>query len=242
MRRIEASSIWDLTLWLPGLTNRAPWPRRFGTTTWWSRGGCPEQRVARLDLHRPAFGARGHQPAGVRRPATGRPAIAPARSDAGHRRSQRAHHRHRPADRRSGVAHQVETLAAKLRRIRRPSCIRMGDIEQGIVARVGPAVGPTQPGMTIVCGDSHTSTHGAFGALAMGIGTSEVEHVLVTPDTAVAGQSRHMRSTWTGLAFPGVTPRTILHPSVDDKIGTGGGRVDRIDIPGHTPFDAFAWK
>src|ERR1700748_460498 len=56
----------------------------------------------------------------------------------------------------------------------------MGDIEQGIVHVVGPQLGLTQPGMTIVCGDSHTSTHGAFGALAMGIGTSEVEHVLAT--------------------------------------------------------------
>jgi 3-isopropylmalate/(R)-2-methylmalate dehydratase large subunit len=74
---------------------------------------------------------------------------------------------------------QVDTL----RRTPRSSacaCSPMGDIEQGIVHIIGPQLGLTQPGMTIVCGDSHTSTHGAFGALAFGIGTSEVEHVLAT--------------------------------------------------------------
>ena len=74
---------------------------------------------------------------------------------------------------------QVETLRANCAEFGVP-LFPMGDCEQGIVHVVGPQLGLTQPGMTIVCGDSHTSTHGAFGALAFGIGTSEVEHVLAT--------------------------------------------------------------
>ena len=82
----------------------------------------------------------------------------------------------------------------------------MGDIRNGIVHVVGPEQGRTQPGMTIVCGDSHTSTHGAFGALAHGIGTSEVEHVLAT-QTLRQRKARNMRVRFEGQPGPGVGPK-----------------------------------
>src|SRR6476619_2945274 len=98
----------------------------------------------------------------------------------------------------------------------------MGDAEQGIVHVVGPQRGLTQPGMTIVCGDSHTSTHGAFGALAFGIGTSEVEHVLAT-QTLPLKPFRTMAINVEGALQPGVTAKDITL-AVIAKIGTGGGQ------------------
>ncbi len=98
----------------------------------------------------------------------------------------------------------------------------MGDAEQGIVHVVGPQRGLTQPGMTIVCGDSHTSTHGAFGALAFGIGTSEVEHVLAT-QTLPLKPFRTMAINVEGDLQPGVTAKDIVL-AVIAKIGTGGGQ------------------
>ena len=98
----------------------------------------------------------------------------------------------------------------------------MGDLEQGIVHVVGPQLGITQPGMTIVCGDSHTSTHGAFGALAFGIGTSEVEHVLAT-QTLPLKPFKTMAITVEGELAPGVTAKDIIL-AVIAKIGTGGGQ------------------
>jgi len=98
----------------------------------------------------------------------------------------------------------------------------MGDAEQGIVHVVGPQLGLTQPGMTIVCGDSHTSTHGAFGALAFGIGTSEVEHVLAT-QTLPLKPFRTMAITVEGSLAPGVTAKDVVL-AVIAKIGTGGGQ------------------
>jgi 3-isopropylmalate/(R)-2-methylmalate dehydratase large subunit len=98
----------------------------------------------------------------------------------------------------------------------------MGDAEQGIVHVVGPQLGLTQPGMTIVCGDSHTSTHGAFGALAFGIGTSEVEHVLAT-QTLPLKPFKTMAITVEGTLAPGVTAKDIVL-AVIAKIGTGGGQ------------------
>ncbi|KRE61702.1 3-isopropylmalate dehydratase large subunit [Nostocoides sp. Soil756] len=98
----------------------------------------------------------------------------------------------------------------------------MGDAEQGIVHVVGPQLGLTQPGMTIVCGDSHTSTHGAFGALAFGIGTSEVEHVLAT-QTLPLKPFKTMAVTVEGELAPGVTAKDIVL-AVIAKIGTGGGQ------------------
>ncbi|MFM2270913.1 MAG: 3-isopropylmalate/(R)-2-methylmalate dehydratase large subunit [Actinomycetota bacterium] len=98
----------------------------------------------------------------------------------------------------------------------------LGDVEQGIVHVVGPQLGITQPGMTIVCGDSHTSTHGAFGALAFGIGTSEVEHVLAT-QTLPLIRPKTMAINVEGTLKPGVTSKDIIL-AVIAKIGTGGGQ------------------
>ena len=98
----------------------------------------------------------------------------------------------------------------------------LGDAEQGIVHVVGPQLGLTQPGMTVVCGDSHTSTHGAFGALAFGIGTSEVEHVLAT-QTLRLKPFKTMAVTVDGTLRPGVTAKDIIL-AVIAKIGTGGGQ------------------
>jgi 3-isopropylmalate/(R)-2-methylmalate dehydratase large subunit len=98
----------------------------------------------------------------------------------------------------------------------------LGDVEQGIVHVVGPQMGLTQPGMTIVCGDSHTSTHGAFGALAFGIGTSEVEHVLAT-QTLPLKPFKTLAITVEGELPAGVSAKDIIL-AVIAKIGTGGGQ------------------
>jgi len=98
----------------------------------------------------------------------------------------------------------------------------MGDKEQGIVHVVGPQLGLTQPGMTVVCGDSHTSTHGAFGALAFGIGTSEVEHVLAT-QTLSLKPFKTMAITVEGELPDGVTAKDVIL-AVIARIGTGGGQ------------------
>ena len=97
----------------------------------------------------------------------------------------------------------------------------LGDRDQGIVHVVGPQLGLTMPGVTVVCGDSHTSTHGAFGALAFGIGTSEVEHVLAT-QTLPLNPFKTMAITVDGALRPGVTAKDIIL-AVIAKIGTGGG-------------------
>jgi 3-isopropylmalate/(R)-2-methylmalate dehydratase large subunit len=98
----------------------------------------------------------------------------------------------------------------------------LGDIDQGIVHVVGPQLGLTQPGMTIVCGDSHTSTHGAFGALAFGIGTSEVEHVLATQTLSLV-RPKTMAINVEGILQPGVTSKDIIL-AIIAQIGTGGGQ------------------
>ena len=107
----------------------------------------------------------------------------------------------------------------------------MGDAEQGIVHVVGPQRGLTQPGMTIVCGDSHTSTHGAFGALAFGIGTSEVEHVLAT-QTLPLKPFKTMAVNVDGELQPGVTAKDIVL-AVIARIGTGGGQGYVIEYRGN---------
>ena len=98
----------------------------------------------------------------------------------------------------------------------------LGDVEQGIVHVVGPQLGLTQPGLTIVCGDSHTSTHGAFGALAFGIGTSEVEHVLATQTLPLA-KPKTMAINVEGALKPGVTSKDIIL-AIIAQISTGGGQ------------------
>jgi len=104
------------------------------------------------------------------------------------------------------------------------------DIRQGIVHIVGPEQGWTLPGMTVVCGDSHTATHGAFGALAHGIGTSEVEHVLAT-QTLIQTRSKNMKVEITGQLHPGVTAKDITL-SVIGKTGTAGGTGHVIEYCG----------
>jgi 3-isopropylmalate/(R)-2-methylmalate dehydratase large subunit len=106
----------------------------------------------------------------------------------------------------------------------------MGDVRNGIVHVVGPEQGRSQPGMTIVCGDSHTSTHGAFGALAQGIGTSEVEHVLAT-QTLRQMKSKNMRVTFTGTPIPGVGAKDYGLALIG-KIGTNGGAGHVIEYAG----------
>src|SRR6218665_740037 len=116
---------------------------------------------------------------------------------------------------------QIETL----RRNAEEFGIRLhslGDIEQGIVHVVGPQLGLTMPGITVVCGDSHTSTHGAFGAMAFGIGTSEVEHVMAT-QTLPLKPFKTMAINVEGELRPGVTAKDIIL-AVIAKIGTGGGQ------------------
>lgn len=106
----------------------------------------------------------------------------------------------------------------------------MNDRRQGIVHIIGPEQGFTQPGMTIVCGDSHTSTHGAFGALAFGIGTSEVEHVLAT-QTLIMKPAKTMRITVDGTLGPGVTAKDMIL-AIIGKIGTAGGTGYVIEYAG----------
>jgi len=116
---------------------------------------------------------------------------------------------------------QVDTLRANCKEfgVRLHS---LGDLDQGVVHVVGPQLGVTQPGMTIVCGDSHTSTHGAFGALAFGIGTSEVEHVLAT-QTLPLIRPKTMAINVEGKLKPGVTSKDIIL-AIIAQIGTGGGQ------------------
>jgi 3-isopropylmalate/(R)-2-methylmalate dehydratase large subunit len=116
---------------------------------------------------------------------------------------------------------QVETLERNCEEFGVP-IYSIGSDRQGIVHVIGPELGVTQPGMTIVCGDSHTSTHGAFGALAFGIGTSEVEHVLAT-QTLPLKPFKTMAITVEGTLAPGVTAKDIVL-AVIAKIGTGGGQ------------------
>ena len=104
------------------------------------------------------------------------------------------------------------------------------DVRQGIVHIIGPEQGWTQPGMTIVCGDSHTATHGAFGALAHGIGTSEVEHVLAT-QTLITRKSKNMKVEVRGSLPPGVTAKDITL-SIIGKTGTAGGNGHVIEYTG----------
>ena len=125
--------------------------------------------------------------------------------------SQHPDHRPRPADRRSRLGAASRDDEKKLPRVRRP-LFDLAARDQGIVHIIGPELGLTQPGMTIVCGDSHTATHGAFGALAFGIGTSEVEHVLAT------------QCLWQ------VKPRTL-------SIGIDGKLLRGRDRQGHDPRD-----
>ncbi|MGA8146742.1 MAG: 3-isopropylmalate dehydratase large subunit [Gallionellaceae bacterium] len=126
---------------------------------------------------------------------------------------------------------QVETLDANCAEFGVTE-FRMGDMRQGIVHVIGPEQGATLPGMTVVCGDSHTSTHGAFAALAHGIGTSEVEHVMAT-QCLVAKKSKAMLVRVEGALHKGVTAKDIAL-AVIGKIGTAGGTGYAIEFAGNS--------
>ena len=135
---------------------------------------------------------------------------------------------------------KVETSRSQLQRLRDDANTKafgltyfnMNDRRQGIVHVIGPEQGATLPGMTVVCGDSHTSTHGAFGCLAHGIGTSEVEHVLAT-QTLLAKKSKAMLVKVEGDLRPGVTAKDIVL-AVIGRIGTAGGTGYAIEFGGST--------
>ena len=114
---------------------------------------------------------------------------------------------------------QVQTLERNCEEFQIP-LYTLGSERQGIVHVIGPELGLSQPGMTIVCGDSHTSTHGAFGALAFGIGTSEVEHVLAT-QCLVQKRPKTMRISYRGLLGQGVTPKDLILATIG-RLSTGG--------------------
>ena len=124
---------------------------------------------------------------------------------------------------------QVETLERNCREFGVP-LYSIGSARQGIVHVIGPELGVTQPGMTIVCGDSHTSTHGAFGALAFGIGTSEVEHVLAT-QTLQQRKPRSMRIRYSGELGYGVTAKDLILATIG-RIGVDGGVGHVIEYAG----------
>ncbi|MCA0175741.1 MAG: 3-isopropylmalate dehydratase large subunit [Proteobacteria bacterium] len=137
-------------------------------------------------------------------------------------------------DRAAGIADpvsalQVQTLDANCDRWGITQ-FKMNDARQGIVHVIGPEQGATLPGMTVVCGDSHTSTHGAFGALAHGIGTSEVEHVLAT-QTLPARKAKNMRITVTGRLAPGCGAKDMAL-AIIGHIGTAGGTGYTIEFAG----------
>ncbi len=129
---------------------------------------------------------------------------------------------------------QVETLHNNVTELDM-TYFPMNDIRQGIVHVVGPEEGATLPGMTVVCGDSHTSTHGAFGALAHGIGTSEVEHVLAT-QCLVQKKMKNMRVTVKGHVNPGVTAKDIVL-AIIGEIGTAGGTAHALEFAGEAIMD-----
>jgi len=124
---------------------------------------------------------------------------------------------------------QVETLERNCQEFGIP-LYSLGSDRQGIVHVIGPELGVTQPGTTIVCGDSHTSTHGAFGALAFGIGTSEVEHVLAT-QCLVQKRPRTMRILYGGALAPGVTPKDLILATIG-RLGTGGMAGHAVEYAG----------
>jgi 3-isopropylmalate/(R)-2-methylmalate dehydratase large subunit len=127
---------------------------------------------------------------------------------------------------------QIETLDANMREFGAKVYFPFLDKRQGIVHVIGPEQGATLPGMTLVCGDSHTSTHGALGCLAHGIGTSEVEHVLAT-QCLVTKKMKNMRVSVDGPLAPGVTAKDVVL-AIIGRIGTAGGTGSAIEFAGST--------
>src|SRR5438309_9408298 len=127
---------------------------------------------------------------------------------------------------------QIETLDANIRQFGAKVYFPYLDRQQGIVHVIGPEQGATLPGMTVVCGDSHTSTHGAFACLAHGIGTSEVEHVLAT-QCLVTKKMKNMRVNVEGPLARGVTAKDVVL-AIIGRIGTAGGTGYAIEFAGST--------
>ena len=172
-------------------------------------------------LHRPAPGPRSHLAASLRRPPRARHQSSPSRSHHRHHRPQHSHHAALAS--RSSIkspppkSPQLEANCKEFG-IR---CFGLDSQQQGIVHVIGPEQGLTQPGMTVVCGDSHTATHGAFGALAFGIGTSEVEHVLAS-QCLLQNKPKTYQVRVDGVLKPGVTAKDIILAMIA-RIGIGGG-------------------
>ncbi len=133
---------------------------------------------------------------------------------------------------------QVETLERNCEEFGIP-IFSLGSDRRGIVHVIGPELGATQPGMTIVCGDSHTSTHGAFGALAFGIGTSEVEHVLAT-QTLAQKRPRTMRINYSGSLGEGVSAKDLILATIG-RLGTGGMAGHAVEYAG-APIEALSME
>ena len=133
---------------------------------------------------------------------------------------------------------QVETLERNCEEFGIP-IFSLGSDRRGIVHVIGPELGATQPGMTIVCGDSHTSTHGAFGALAFGIGTSEVEHVLAT-QTLAQKRPKTMRINYSGSLGEGVSAKDLILATIG-RLGTGGMAGHAVEYAG-APIEALSME
>ncbi len=165
--------------------------------------------------------------------------LAGRRVRAPHRTLAVVDHNVQTTDRSGGIVEpesrlQVETLAMNVKEFGL-EYFNEHDKRQGIVHVIGPEQGFTLPGTTIVCGDSHTSTHGAFGALAHGIGTSEVEHVLAT-QTLIQAKAKNMRVLVEGKAAPGVSAKDIIL-AIIGEIGTAGGTGHVIEYAGEAIRD-----
>ena len=201
--------------------------RRSGTATWCTRHPS-EPDLLYIDLHLVHEVTSPQAFDGLR---LSGPRRAPPRPHRRHRGPQRPHRRHRPADRRPDLAPARSRCCARTPPSSASSNFPMGDPGQGIVHVIGPEQGRTLPGMTIVCGDSHTATHGAFGALAFGIGTSEVEHVLATQTLPQQSGRSGWPSPSRASCPAGVTAKDIIL-AIIGRIGTGGGIGHVIEYRG----------
>ena len=213
------NSIGHHCIWYTGLASMSRMAKTLFERIWERHLVAEPRGEPALALRRSAPDPRGHLAPGLRRSPPRRPAGPAARSvarDDGSQRPDRGGAGHRSA--REGAARRP---APQLRRSSASRCYATGSGREGIVHVIGPELGLTQPGMTIVCGDSHTSTHGAFGALAFGVGTSEVEHVLAT-QCLPQQRPRTMRVRFDGELPPSVTAKDMILGAIG-RLGVAGG-------------------
>ena len=219
------------SLWCTAPTNHRVTNRTLYDKLWDEHVVHTEDDGTARPLHRPPPRPRGDQPAGLRGPRAGRPQGLARVGQPRGQRPQRADDRPLARHRRPGLAGCRSTRSTPTATAYGITQFKMNDQRQGIVHVIGPEQGATLPGMTVVCGDSHTSTHGAFGALAHGIGTSEVEHVLAT-QTLLARKAKNMLVRGRGHAGARLhAPRTSSWPIIG-KIGTAGGTGYTIEFAG----------